>query len=95
MQIGVGITLEYFVQVCNPPPKGGIHQEKIMNFHVAYLVVLIPVLLSGFIGFFAFVAPWFKARMESKEFVEVCETPFTTSASSALQQASSSALGWS
>lgn len=42
-----------------------------MNFHVAYLVVLIPVLLSGFIGFFAFVAPWFKARMESKEFVEV------------------------
>ncbi len=42
-----------------------------MNFHVAYLVVLMPVLLSGFIGFFAFVAPWFKARMESKEFVEV------------------------
>lgn len=42
-----------------------------MNFHVAYLVVLMPALLLGFVGISASVAPWFKARMESKEFVEV------------------------
>lgn len=42
-----------------------------MSFHVAHLVVLLPAVLASIVGFFALVAPWFKSRMESKEFVEV------------------------
>lgn len=51
--------------------KEAFTKEKNMSFHVAHLVVLLPAVLASIVGFFALVAPWFKSRMESKEFVEV------------------------